>query len=316
MIAIASAAGAGIAHREVTHSPVVTTQRLFDQIVIVRWSVAAIPTRGDDSTWRATAVPGLHDVECVNNATRHQAEAGLIEQLLALPGRVFVGLDVPFGFPAGFAERIVKTGANWRTMWMAIDREVTDGDRNDDNRYDAAEVLNVRSGMSPGPLWGAPDDHERTSLGSTRPSTYYGMTEFRLTERRMADAGLEPRPVWQMRGRRAPGSLALLGIPFLRRLTEHPELGRRIRVWPFETGCTATPTWGSSDAIVIGEVRPDAFQVDLTAHKLPDAAAAIGLATHLSKIDNAGQLGQLFAPDLNEAQLQIVERQEGWILGL
>ncbi len=290
-------------------------ERLFDHIVIVRWSVAAVPTRGDDSTWRATARPGVVDVECVNNATRHQAEHGLVEQLEATAGRVFVGLDVPFGFPAGFADRIVKSGANWRTMWMAIDAEVTDGERNEDNRYEAASRLNVRSGMSPGPLWGAPEGEDHPELGTNRPSTYYGMTEFRLTERRMAEHGHALRPVWQLRGRRAPGSLALLGIPFLRRLTEHPTLGRRVRVWPFETGCTPVPTEHTADAIVLGEVRPDAFEVDLSTHKLPDAAAAIGLAAHLSGLDRTGELGPLFAPELGEAQAPVVERQEGWILG-
>ena len=290
--------------------------RLFDHIVIMRWSVAAIPTRGDDSTWRAAAVPGRHDVDCVNNATRHQAEQGLVEQLGTMPGRVFVGLDVPFGFPAGFADRIVKSGANWRTMWMAIDAEVTDGERNEDNRYEAASQLNIRSGMSPGPLWGAPEGESYPELGPNRPSTYYGMTEFRLTERRMAERGHAPRPVWQLRGRRAPGSLALLGIPFLRRLTEHASLGRRVRVWPFETGCTTAPTAHNSDAIVIGEVRPDAFEVDPSTHKLPDAAAAIGLAGHLAKLDASGGLGALFAPELTVAQTATVERQEGWILGV
>lgn len=291
--------------------------------MIVRWSAAAIPTRGDDSAWRATiavgGAPGVpvggQVVDCVNNATRQRAEAGLVDQLGALRGRVFVGFDIPFGFPAGFAGRVGKRGANWRAVWMAIDDEIVEGDRNRDNRYDAAEGLNTRSGMSPGPLWGRPEGDERVALGSNRPSTYYGMTEFRLAERRLAAIGRAPRPVWQMRGRRAPGSLALLGIPLLRRLSEHRELGRRVRVWPFETGCTPTPTLAAPEAIVLGEVWPAVFDLDRLLHKLPDAAEAIGLARHLAALDRAGELGALFAPELSAQQIPIVEREEGWILG-
>jgi hypothetical protein len=293
----------------------VSAERLFDQIVIVRWSVASQPTRGDDSTWRASVEVGTEFVECVNNATRIQASRGLVDQLVRRQGRIFVGFDIPFGFPTGFASRIVNPGANWRAMWMAIADQVVDGAHNDDNRFEAAARLNVRSGMSPGPLWGTPDGESRPSLGATRPDTYYGMTEFRLTERRLREVGHEPRPVWQLRGRRAPGSLALLGIPFLRALSEHRELTRRVRIWPFETGCTTTPTHGAPDAIVLGEVWPDVFDVDTSSHQLPDAAAAIGLAEYLARLDRAGSLGALFAPSLTPQQIQVVEREEGWVLG-
>jgi hypothetical protein len=291
-----------------------TTGRIFDRIIVMRWSAATLPTRGDASIWHASmdVVGGRGD--CVNIATRSQGERALIADLTAHVGRVLVGFDFPFGFPHGFAGRIANQGANWRAAWSAVVAEVVDGSANDDNRWDAAERLNGRSGMSPGPFFGCPPDQARTNLPTDRPATFFGL-ESRLAQRRLRARGIRTESTWRLDGPRAPGSLSLLGIPMLRRLGEHPELSRRVRVWPFETGCTSTPTQGTVNPVVLAEVWPDTFEFADPSHSLADAAAAIGACQHLAGLDRAGRLGELFAPTLSPAETAAVEREEGWILG-
>jgi precorrin-8X/cobalt-precorrin-8 methylmutase len=291
------------------------TDRLFDRIVVVRWSAADAPTRGFDSIWRASIDVDSGELDCVNHATRTHAEKAITDELLSVPHeRVFLGVDFPLGYPAGFAGRLAS-GANWRATWTSIASEVVDGVDNDDNRWEAASNLNGRAGMSPGPFWGSPAGVTLPSLTGDRPRTYFGLAEWRATEDRLHARGLDPVPVWQLAGEVPVGSRSLLGIPALRRLAEHRELARRVRVWPFETGCHPMPTMATPAAIVVGEVRDVAFDLDHQRSAVEDAAGSIGTATHLAELDRRGELGALFAPDLDREAMTVVEREEGWILG-
>jgi len=289
---------------------------LFDRIVLAAWSDADIPTRGDDSIWRASIDVSSGEVTCVNHATRHLATRALIDELEQTSGkRVFLGFDFPLGFPDGYAERLLKAGANWRAVWTAIDEAVDDHDDNSNNRFDAGAALNARAGMSPGPFWGCPPDADHGSVRPTRPGTFAGLSEFRIAERRLATRGVATPAVWQLHGPDSTGGRTLLGLPLVRDLAERSGLSRRVRLWPFETGCTPEPTRAAGDAIVIGEVWPWSFELDPTAHQLPDAARAISTAQFLARADRAGALSLMFDPDLRGEDLAAVERQEGWILG-
>ena len=66
---------------------------------------------------------------------------------------------------------------------------------------------------------------------------------------------------------------------------------------------------------MIGEIWPWSYELDPSAHPLPDAARAISTAHHLAALDRDGRLGALFAPNVREEDLIVVEREEGWILG-
>ena len=289
---------------------------LFDRIVVAAWSDADVPTRGDDSIWRASIDVASGEFECVNHATRHLATKALVAELSETSGkRVFLGFDFPLGFPGGFAERLVKPGAAWRSVWTAIDEAVDDHDDNSNNKYAAGAALNSRAGMSPGPFWGCPPDAEFGSVRAVRPETFLGLPEFRVAERRLAGRGVATPSVWQLHGPGATGGRALLGMPLVRDLAERSGLSKRVRLWPFETGCTPVPTRAAGDAIVIGEVWPWSYELDPTVHSLPDAARAISTAQFLARADRAGRLGQMFDPDLREGERDLVERQEGWILG-
>lgn len=299
-----------------THCSIVRPGPLFDRIIIAGWSDADAPTRGDNSIWRASIDVASGETTCVNHATRSLATKALVAELSETTGRkVFVGFDFPLGFPTGFARRLVGPTANWRAVWTAVDGAVVDGEDNGNNRFDAGAALNARAGMSPGPFWGCPPDEEHGSVRPTRPSTFAGLPEYRIAEQRLANRGVSTPTVWQLHGPLAAGGRALLGMPLVRALAERSGLAKRVRLWPFETGCTDAPTRASADAVVIGEIWPWSYELDPAAHPLPDAARAISTAQHLAGMDRAGQLGSLFAPNVREEDLVVVEREEGWILG-
>ena len=289
---------------------------LFDRIVIVGWSDADAPTRGDNSIWRASIDVAGGRTACVNHATRHLATKALVDELSDTAGRkVFLGFDFPLGFPRGFARRLVGETANWRAVWTAVDSAVTDDADNSNNRYEAGAALNSRAGMSPGPFWGCPPDEVHGSVQPDKPRTFAGLPEYRIAEQRLASRGVSTPTAWQLHGPLSAGGRALLGMPLVRELAERSGLAKRVRLWPFETGCTDVPTRASNDAVVIGEVWPWSYELDPAAHPLPDAARAISTAQHLAALDRAGHLGALFAPNVRDEDLLVVEREEGWILG-
>jgi hypothetical protein len=289
---------------------------LFDRIVIVGWSDADQPTRGDNSIWRASIDVSSGATACVNHATRHLATKALIDELVDTGGRkVFVGFDFPLGFPQGFARRLVGETANWRAVWTAVDTAVVDSADNTNNRYAAGAALNSRAGMSPGPFWGCPPGEHHGSVLPDKPRTFAGLPEYRIAEQRLAARGVSTPTAWQLHGPLSAGGRALLGMPLVRELAERSGLAKRVRLWPFETGCTDEPTRAAGDAVVIGEVWPWSYELDPAAHSLPDAARAISTAQHLATLDRAGRLGTLFAPSVRDADLLVVEREEGWILG-
>jgi predicted phosphodiesterase len=290
-------------------------RRLFDRYEMIHWTAAVRPTRGEDTIWRASHDAATGHVDCSNHATRAHAIDALTDALLAAPDeRVFIGVDFPLGYPLGFADRLSQNG-NWRAVWAAIAEEIEDDAANANNRFSAADRLNARAGMSPGPFWGCPVDQATSSLTASKPATLFGLQERRLVERRLVATGQTVPPVWQLAGKGSRGSEALLGIAALRRLTDHPTLARRIRVWPFDTGCAASPTRGGTGAVVIGQVWPGSFDIDVDEHSLRDVAVAMGVCRHLARLDAAGDLGALFAPSHTVDEARVVEREEGWILG-
>ena len=171
-----------------THCDVLSRPHLFDRIVIVGWSDADAPTRGDNSIWRASIEVTTGETQCVNHATRHLATRALVEEMGHTSGRkVFLGFDFPLGFPRGFARRLVGETANWRAVWTAVDGAVTDAPDNTNNRYAAGAALNSRAGMSPGPFWGCPAGEEHGSVKPDKPRTFAGLSEYRIAEGLNAD---------------------------------------------------------------------------------------------------------------------------------
>lgn len=277
---------------------------MFDRVVVVDWSASSAPTSGPDSIWIACRDRHGPAAPPVNLPTRAAAVEHLVD-LLDVPGRVLAGFDFAFGYPAGFAAAAGLTGEPWSATWAWLAEQLTDDDRNRNNRFAVAAVLNQRLGRAH--FWGSPAAHEGTWLPRRRPT--WGpehLPAHRSTERALLQEGLRPFTVWQLLGAGAVGSQTLTGIAALARLRTHRRLAGRVRVWPFETGLQVPV---GDDAIVLAEVWPSAVPFRHVAHDVKDAQQVVALADALADASSA-----MFTPDVPAARLAAVMTEEGWVL--
>ncbi|MBV8592860.1 MAG: cobalamin biosynthesis protein CbiG, partial [Caulobacteraceae bacterium] len=123
--------------------------------------------------------------------------------------------------------------------------------------------------------------------------------------------------VWKVYYNGSVGGQSILGIPAARRIKQ--ARGDRLKVWPFETGWKAL---GEADLagveVVMAEVYPSLVKAAPAVGEVKDLAQVRALAEHYAKLDEAGKLGALFAPDKTTAPDVIVDAQheEGWILSV
>ncbi|MGH7004372.1 MAG: hypothetical protein ACREIP_10535, partial [Alphaproteobacteria bacterium] len=210
---------------------------------MVDWSAASTPRLGRDSIWIAAADRRAHGnrhgavrTDLVNLRTRAEAVQWLEARLMALAahGRVLVGFDFPFGYPAGTASRLGLTGTPWRALWSDLAAAIADGPDNANNRFDLAEAWNKRICGDAFPFWGNVREETRPHL-LRRNCRVHGVNDPAL--RRLADARVPgAHTVWQLAGNGSVGSQALLGIPRVRQLRHAPGLAAVTAIWPFETG--------------------------------------------------------------------------------
>src|SRR5205809_2201224 len=139
---------------------------MLDTFAIVYWCAATVPRTGRDSIWVC-----WHDAageRLVNPATRHAARALLADWLAtarAKGERVLMGFDFPFGYPAGFADRLGLSGPPWRAVWDEIARLVDDSEENGNNRFKIAAEFNRRVSNGCFPFWGRPPGFDAPFLG-------------------------------------------------------------------------------------------------------------------------------------------------------
>lgn len=289
---------------------------VFDAYVMVDWSAETRPKTGADSIWWTCLERGPNGLEpraTANPPTRAEAESQLADLLSDLAARgltVLAGFDFNFGFPQGFAGRI---GAkDWRGVWRRLAAEIKDGDDNSNNRFTVAAELNRAISGRAAPFWGRPAAAECATLAATK-GDFAGLPERRLVEMRAT----RTRPVWQLAYAGAVGGQTLTGIPRLERLRRHPWLAELTRVWPFETGLQ--PLSKSSDwRIVLAEIYPSLLPRKPAGGEIKDRAQVEALARHFAQLDGEGRLAQMFAgdPHLSAEERQLVESEEGWILGV
>ncbi|MDG2336298.1 MAG: hypothetical protein P8Q97_19010 [Myxococcota bacterium] len=122
---------------------------------------------------------------------------------------------------------------------------------------------------------------------------------------------------WKLFGVGSVGSQALLGIPCLARLRDHPGLAAHSRVWSFETGFALPPLPESIPFVLHVEIWPGLAKMDGALHPVRDAALVMSLARHLAEVDVRGNLGDWFSgpSDLSPAGRAACISEEGWILG-
>jgi precorrin-8X/cobalt-precorrin-8 methylmutase len=291
---------------------------MFDHFVMVDWSAAGVPRSGPDSIWICWRGPdGAKRLE--NPRTRHRARALLADWLAAAQSsgeRVLVGFDFPFGYPAGFAARLVPPGAPWRAGWDEIARLIEDDERNCNNRFDVAAKLNERIATAGGgaPFWGCPAAKVQPHLAPTRPAYESGLAERRLIDRREYMPGAQP--CWKLCYPGSVGSQSLTGIPVVRALRDDPRWSETARIWPFETGLRPPDEAG----VVFAEVYPSLWkkQISLLERKPKDAAQVCFVAHFFAERDRAGDLARFFAgdPGLSAVERNLVEREEAWTLGV
>jgi hypothetical protein len=148
------------------------------------------------------------------------------------------------------------------------------------------------------------------------PETY---TKFRISEKRIAEARCSAQPAWKLFGAGSVGSQVLLGLPYLKRLRDDPELSPVSCVWPFETGLKLPDrSLQQGPLIVHAEIYPSIVKVTVGTGEVKDAVQVEAMARHFAARGEEGTLATLFAgpPDLTTEQTAVVENEEGWILGV
>ena len=297
----------------------------FDTYVVVDWSASSKPRQGKDSIWVCAVAGTGGDVFLANPRTRRDAGEFVVRRLLdecEEHRRVLVGFDFPYGYPAGLAGQLgLGASAPWRAIWRHLRAQITDGPTNVNNRFVVAAAMNARLGAASGPFWGCPPAVASSQLTMRRLCTFpfsgggnhQPLSEYRLTEQHLR-RGLPVQATWKLLGAGSVGSQALMGIPVVEALRDHPQLEAVSEVWPFETGLSLHH--GPGPRVVHAEIWPGAVPLNSDLHRIKDAAQVLTLAHRLAELDRSGgALGEWFAPRLDAEQERIVTGEEGWILG-
>jgi precorrin-8X/cobalt-precorrin-8 methylmutase len=299
----------------------------FDAYLIVDWSAKSKPTRGEDSIWYCMLLrigDHLREVGPENPATRQEAFERIADLLVENVKRrlvTLVGFDFPYGYPSGFAAALGikdKGRPAWEQVWDFLSEKIQDKKDNSNNRFKVAAALNKKISDARYPFWGCPTSKKcrtllPTKLTETPPRIQLG--EKRITECHVGTA----KSVWQLYGRGSVGSQALMGIPYVARLHNHPDLAKLSRVWPFETGLRL-PMRGQKVPLVLhAEIYPAVLkEITPLPGKPKDAAQVLSLAKYFAKLDEEGELTAFFdgPDDLSDKERSLVCSEEGWILGV
>lgn len=300
----------------------------FDVVVVVDWSASSVPKQGRDSIWVATRSGDA--VEVRNPATRHAARDLLVDIIERNAGRrVLLGVDVALGYPTGSADAALGPHGDgepgWRRWWRHLADHLVDGPDNVNNRFAVAAELNAAFGPGLGPFWGttttqATGPHLARTKAPGFPYPLDAATdlpEFRRVEQVLRGEGLRPASVWQLAGAGAVGSQSLTCIPILEALRGASGVGRRLRVWPFETGFVTRPAAAGPDAVVVAEVWPTLVTLpDPWPHPVKDASQVLVLSERLAADDRSGALESWFDPGVPTALQPSLCDEEGWVLGV
>jgi hypothetical protein len=295
--------------------------RLFHAYVIVHWNAAAKPASGADGVWIGVLKRDVRfrlAFEAHDASTRAKAEAqiaAILADRVKRRERTLIGFDFPLGFPHGLAAGLKLDGeAPWLAVWNQLARMVKDKADNTNNRFGVGSEINRRLTGGPFPFWGCPPRDTLTTLQPKRGREHGpgDVAEFRHLDKATRNAN----PPWKLYYNGAIGPQALLGVPMVRRLRQAH--GEDMRVWPFETGWKRL---GETDLTGVAIVAAEVHLAGVSAAPLPgelkEAAQVRGFAEHLARLDEAGRLGDLFAPSrgLGEAAAGEVACEEGWALG-
>ncbi len=293
------------------------SQRLFQAYVMVDWSAAAKPATGADSIWVGVLKRNVRfqmAFEAHNPSTRAEAEKllnGVLDDLKRKRERALVGFDFPFSFPRGTAAALKLGGEPWRALLDFVAKEVKDKPTNENNRFQVGAKMNRLMTESAFPFWGAPARDEQTMLSAKRVREH-GPDD--LPEFRLAEASIKgPSSIWKLYYQGSVGGQALTGMPVIKRLRD----ARAAKLWPFETGWKPLTADDVADSeAVFAEIYPSLFAAMPKPGEVKDEAQVRGCCERFNALDEKGQLAALFGPAKEDKRRDVVEREEGWILGV
>jgi hypothetical protein len=251
--------------------------------------------------------------EAHNPPTRAEAEKllnGVLDDLRRKSERALIGFDFPFGFPRGTAAALKLDGPPWRALMEFAAKEVKDKPDNTNNRFQVGAKMNRLMTGEAFPFWGAPARDEQTMLSAKRPREH-GPDD--LPELRFADETAKgASSIWKLYYQGSVGGQALTGLPVVKRLRD----ARAGKIWPFETGWRplTTADLGEVEA-VFAEIYPSMFEVRPAPGEIKDQAQVRGACERFNALDEKGQLGALFGPAKEHPRREMIENEEGWILG-
>jgi precorrin-8X/cobalt-precorrin-8 methylmutase len=290
---------------------------LFDSYVAVDWSASNKPTSGKDSIWSCVGDELAEPLRTTNHRTRRAAEAWLLDYLtvaVRAGRRVLVGLDFPYGYPAGFAAALELRGEPWRAVWTYLEGQIADDAHNVSNRFEVAARINEQLGRH-APFWGRPKHLILPSLPFRKAVAYHapergGLSEWRQAEQELQRLKTRPQPVWKLAGAGAVGSQSLVGIPVVARLRDHEALRDVSRVWPFEV--RVPDLRAGLPAVVHAEIWPTIVPFDDELGAYRDEKQVRAVVRHWRELDRASRLANLFAAAPAQG---VVQGEEGWVLG-
>ena len=265
----------------------------FDTFLIVDWSGGN--DRGSapkpDAIWVCVARNGVAEdpIYLRNRLVAEDWLGTFIETELQAGRSVFAGFDFPFGYPAGFCEKVTAQ-SDPLVLWDWLETRIEDAPKTN-NRFDvAAEINRMFDGI--GPFWGNGLKRDIADLprkGRLRTATPF--PEKRTAEQQAKGAFT----LWQLSGVGSVGSQALMGLPVLSRLRKR--FAPQVSVWPFET--LVAP-------IAFVEIWPSLSVGRAPDYWIKDAWQVFDLARRLSAM----------TPDVLQRILDVPRQSEGWIFGL
>lgn len=290
--------------------------RLFNAYVMIDWSAAAKPATGPDSIWIGVYKRNVRfqmAFESHNPPTRAEAEKlleSVLDDLRRKGERTLVGFDFPLGFPRGAAAALKLAGEPWRAMLDFVSRELKDKPNNANNRFQVGAKMNRLMTGEAFPFWGAPARDEQSMLSAKRPREH-GPND--LPELRLADEAVKgASSIWKLYYQGSVGGQTLTGLPVVGRL--HAK--RAVKLWPFETGWRPlAPADLIGVEAVFAEIYPTMFATRPLGKETKDEAQVRGACERFNALDDKSQLAALFGPAKEDPRREIVEREEGWILG-
>ena len=285
----------------------------FATVAVLDWSGAddTGPRPRADAIWAGVVRAGAAEPPLYlrGRAAAEDWMAALIEKERGAGRRLLLGLDFPFAYPAGLAERVAGR-ADPRALWEWVARAL-DALPKGQGRFDLAARIN-RSLPGEGPFWFNGLAREIEGLPRGKPSgPPEGVAERREVERRAPGAFAS----WQMGGAGAVGSQAMTGMAALARLDRR--FGDAVAVWPFDpwddAPVVAVEVWPSllKDAVARRMSLDATLPRDGKGRPVKDAAQVAVLSEALDRLGARGRLDALLG-----AAPEAARAEEGWILGV